>query len=147
MSSCTQLANSNWNSNGIAWSSDVEYKFKYVNISGRTDVTNIGYFGNILPDVNNEEFIVWMRTAGLPTFRKLNRKIQDMDFHQGDVISVLINNIYPVASFNGQKAIVFSTTTWLGGKNDFLGWAYVVVGALSIILAVVFLLKHRISPR
>lgn len=54
---------------------------------------------------------------------------------------------YPVASFNGKKYIVLSTTTWIGGKNPFLGYAYIVVGAICFVQGVVFGIKHKISPR
>lgn len=42
---------------------------------------------------------------------------------------------------------VLSTTSWLGGKNDFLGIAYLTVGSLSFFLCVVFLLVHLKNPR
>ena len=42
---------------------------------------------------------------------------------------------------------MFSTTSWLGGKNDFLGIAYLTVGCLCIALGVVFAIKHIVSPR
>ena len=34
-----------------------------------------------------------------------------------------------------------------GGKNPFLGYAYIGVGALALVLAIIFLLKQLISPR
>jgi hypothetical protein len=40
--------------------------------------------------VTNEHFIVWMRTAGLPTFRKLYGKI-DQDLPAGTQLSFAIN--------------------------------------------------------
>ena len=43
--------------------------------------------------------MVWMNTAGLPTFRKLWAVI-DMDLDEGDYRLVIINN-YDVSSFNG----------------------------------------------
>ena len=46
----------------IAWESDVTYKFK--NSPGNWQDTQWW-------DMTNEHFIVWMRTAGLPNFRKL----------------------------------------------------------------------------
>ena len=96
--------------------------------------------------MNDEDFIVWMRTAGLPTFKKLYRKI-DFDLKKGDTLTVYALNYYPVDSFSGQKAIVFSTTSWLGGKNSFLGWAYVIVGIVCFFLAIAFGIKHAVSPR
>merc|ERR1711959_155659 len=97
-------------------------------------------------DVGNEEFIVWMRTSGLPEFRKLHRII-NTDLKEGDKLTFLINNIFPVKEFSGTKKIVLSTTTWIGGKNSFLGWAYIVVAILCILLALGFFIKEMVCPR
>ena len=55
--------------------------------------------------------------------------------------------LYPVASFSGTKAVVLSTTSWMGGRNFFLGYAYVVIGVICIVLAVCFLVKYKMAPR
>jgi len=123
-------------SQGIAWQSDVEVKFN--NPSDK--IAGI----RTIPDFKDPDFIVWMRTAGLPTFRKLYRII-----HTPLVGSytVTIQNNFPVESFGGHKYVVLSTTSWLGGKNPFLGYAYIVVGAICIVLGAIFGLKQAIRPR
>jgi len=143
----TFLSGSSWQKYGIAWSSDINDKFKAMPPPLPNDTTRIGPGGFVLPDVTDEDFIVWMRTSGLPTFKKLYRKIESPDLHAGDVLSINVVNVFPVSSFSGEKAIVLSTTSWLGGKNDFLGWAYIVVAILCFILGALFLAKHLISPR
>ena len=55
--------------------------------------------------------------------------------------------LYPVTGFQGTKSVVLSTTEWVGGKNDFLGVAYVVVGVICLVLAMGFTIKDRCSPR
>lgn len=67
-------------SNGIAWKSDKETKFK-----NPADLTEFDKFAKpkdwIKPisafdnQMKNEDFIVWMRVAAFPTFRKLYRKL------------------------------------------------------------------------
>ncbi len=109
---------------GIAWKSDVEKKFA---------------------PGTSEDLIVWMRTAGLPNFKKLYRII-DTDLTAGKY-NLTINSTYDVASFSGKKFVVLSTTEWLGGKNNFLGLAYIVVGSICFFLAAVFAIKNAISPR
>jgi len=42
---------------------------------------------------------------------------------------------------------VLSTVSWFGGKNDFLGIAYIVVGSICLALALAFAAKQAISPR
>ena len=45
------------------------------------------------------------------------------------------------------QKIQLSTTSWVGGKNGFLGWAYLVVGVICIVLALAFAVKLQLSPR
>ena len=93
-----------------------------------------------------EDLIVWMRTAALPTFRKLYGRIY-VDLKVNDTITVHLENNYNTYSFGGKKKLVLSTTTWLGGKNDFLGLAYLTVGGLCFFLAFAFTLLYLIKPR
>ena len=87
-----------------------------------------------------EHFIVWMRTAGLPNFRKLWGKIPgDLKANR---YSVIITNTYDVASFSGSKYFVLSTTNALGGKNYFLAVCYIVVGTLCCLFAFIFCIAY-----
>jgi hypothetical protein len=87
-----------------------------------------------------------MRTAALPTFRKLYGRLY-FDLKENDTITVRLNNNYNTYSFGGKKKLVLSTATWLGGKNDFLGFAYLIVGGLCIFLAFAFTLLYFVKPR
>ena len=89
--------------------------------------------------------MVWLRTAALPTFLKLYSHY-DTDMKPGTYRLSIIHN-YDVLSYGGTKSIVLSTMSWLGGKNSFLGIAYMVVGTTSIALAILFFIKNIISPR
>jgi len=107
--------------------------------------------------MEDEHFIVWMRTAGLPNFRKLYAKIDEKLYanekYQVNIWNSFGNsphaapgssdeaNLFPVHTFKGEKYVVLSTTEWIGGRNDFLGIAYLVVGSICILLAIVFLIK------
>lgn len=53
------------------------------------------------------------------------------------------NPDYPVRSFEGRKRMILSTISWMGGKNPFLGIAYITVGSVCFFLGIVLLIIHH----
>jgi hypothetical protein len=101
------------------------------------------------PPINpaeDEAFQVWMRTAGLPTFSKLAQRNDNQTMKKGNYQMVIDAN-FPVTEFGGTKSLVISTRTIIGGKNPFLGIAYVVVGGICVLLGAIFTVTHLIKPR
>lgn len=106
-----------------------------------------GYSDAYHPDlVNDEQFQVWMRLAGLPTFSKLTQRNDTATMISGRY-SVDIDHHFNVTEYGGTKSIIISTRTVMGGKNPFLGIAYVVVGGICIVLGALFTVTHLIKPR
>ncbi|KAF9542930.1 hypothetical protein EC957_001446 [Mortierella hygrophila] len=141
---------------GISWPSDAK---KY-GVQTYPDLSQVrpppnwikqypnGYSAASPPiDVSKDEhFQVWMRTAGLPNFRKLYSKNTDDDLQKG-TYTMDINMNYNVTSYGGTKSIVISTVSFMGGRNPFLGIAYVVVGVICVVLGLVFTARHLYKPR
>lgn len=139
-SSLTNASEVAWKKDGINWFAD---KWVFKNPPGWPNNT-LGVMQT--PDVEDPDFIVWMRTAAFPKFRKLYRKFDSsMDQLSGDFI-LQISNTFDVSGF-GSKAFVLSEITWTGGKNSFLGWLYIATGILFVVVAMAFAVKQAICPR
>lgn len=151
---------------GIAWQSDIDYKF---NNPPDTDTKEklkeaLQYYAKprdwkvnlweLDPEdidnngLKNEDLIVWMRTAALPNFRKLYRRVDHNQegFTKPNLpakqYKFTVDYNFEVKQFSGRKSVILSTTSILGGKNEFLGIAYMVVGCVCFVLGVLFLFVH-----
>ncbi|KAG5645037.1 hypothetical protein DXG03_007216 [Asterophora parasitica] len=99
------------------------------------------------PDLRaDEHFQNWMRTAGLPTFSKLYGRNDTATMKKG-TYRVIIGLNFPVLPYKGTKSFVISTVSWIGGKNPFLGWAYVAAAAVFVLLAILGTIRHLVKPR
>jgi hypothetical protein len=98
------------------------------------------YQSRVIQDwgLESGHFIVWMRIAGLPTFRKLWGKV-NQELKAGSSLRVFVEDNFPARPFHGRKALVLSTGSALGGRNDFLGIGYMVVGSCCLLFGLVFL--------
>ncbi|KAK1274017.1 ALA-interacting subunit 5 [Acorus gramineus] len=137
------------NKKNIAWKSDKDHKFGkdvYPKNFQRDGLIGGSKLNASIPLSEQEDLIVWMRTAALPTFRKLYGKIE-VDLEANSKLSVVIQNNYNTYIFNGKKKLVLSTTSWIGGKNDFLGIAYLTVGGLCLFLSISFIILYIVRPR
>ena len=162
---------------GIAWESDKKLMFKNphecTSIVNNTDEClknqfkkfakpkdwkrNLWELDTINPENNglqNEDLILWMRTAAFSDFKKLHRKINhtstkniqlSSDFDKGipkGTYSLIVEYNFEVASFNGTKSIVLCTLSVLGNRTAFLAIAYITVGSICLLLGAVFLIVH-----
>lgn len=96
--------------------------------------------------VLNEHFIVWMRSAALPKFRKLYGFI-DKKISKGTELTFEVNANWIVNTFKGSKTLVLSTTSMFGGQNPALGNYFIGVGIFCLVSGFLFALKHIFKPR
>lgn len=133
----------------IAWKSDKQYKFGSEVFPKNFQTEGMiggGKLNESIPLSEQDDLIVWMRTAAFPTFRKLYGKIT-VDLEANNDITVVIQNNFNTYEFGGKKLLVLSTTSWIGGKNSFLGVAYLAVGGFCLLVAISFILLYVIKPR
>ncbi|PYH77166.1 cell cycle control protein [Aspergillus uvarum CBS 121591] len=138
---------------GIAWDSDKQLikktqynKWQVVPPPNWHDRYPNGYVDGIPNLHEDEEFMVWMRTAALPAFSKLSRRNDTTAMAAGSY-QLDIEDRFPVTEYGGTKSILISTRTVIGGQNPFMGIAYVVVGGVCIVLGALFTIAHLVRPR
>ena len=123
------------NQNNIAFKADKENHFKNSQDPSKQWI-----------DMTDEHFIVWMRPAAFPNFRKLWGRI-NQDLNEGEVITLNVENNYDVSGFNGKKYFILSEINKLGQNNILMGGCYIIVGGSSIILALIFSIGNNLQKK
>ncbi|CAK7351763.1 unnamed protein product [Dovyalis caffra] len=137
------------NKTNIAWESDKETRFGsdvYPKNFQTGDVIGGAKLNSSIPLSEQEDLMVWMRTATLRNFRKLYGRI-DVDLEANDEIAVEIQNNYNSYGYGGEKLLVLSTTSAFGGQNKFLGVAYLTVGGFCFFFAIIFAIIYHFKRR
>lgn len=98
--------------------------------------------------VNNEHFAVWLRSAGLPHFRKLYGRILTTVDEDTDLVFTIENN-WDVHAVGGKKYLVVGSLSPAnsGFEAEILGVAFVVVGCISLFFGLLFTAVHFFKPR
>lgn len=146
------IASNGCTKKGIALDPDTDSRFKKPSSISVNEWSNAGhntsdpflsqgYYanepGHKVPVATDEDFIVWARTAGLPDFRKLYRRI-DTQLVAGDYL-LEVEEFFDTTSFGAEKYVVLATTSEFGGRNFVLGIALIVMGCVAFVLAVAFI--------
>lgn len=106
-----------------------------------------GYNSTNVPDILTwEQFQNWMFTLALQDFNKLALR-NDHDAMDQGVYEIVIGLHFPVLPYKGKKMIFISQRSALGGKNFFLGYAWMATGGVCLFLALALLAVNLVKPR
>ncbi|CAM9899509.1 unnamed protein product, partial [Pylaiella littoralis] len=125
----------------------VSYKYWY------PDEASTQYLYETYPDVispvdgvADEHFIVWMRTAALPTFRNLYGRIEH-DLIAPAEITFNVTANFNVADFGGTKSLMLTTLSPVGLRNGVLGGSFMAIGGACLAAGLVVLSKFQRKRR
>eukprot|EP01084_Bolivina_argentea_P236745 398009_1 len=103
-------------------------------------------FVNPVEGVENEHFMVWMRTAGKSHFKKIYGII-NTTIMRGQALTFQVNARYFVKSFGGEKTLTLSTISPYGASNSCIWVSYMIVGTLGGVMALFFIIKDYFYRR
>lgn len=141
------------NDNDIAWPQDVKRLIgDYDTVNFNTEPRYRGGGEVTVPLNQDQHFLVWLRLGPRSVFRKLYGVIDKSSLPFGRIaagttVTAVIQNQYNSYNFDGEKYVVISTLSFLGGRNDFLGIFFLVMASLyaltAAVVLVITLLKRR----
>uniref|UniRef100_A0A0K0G553 Lem3/Cdc50 n=1 Tax=Strongyloides venezuelensis TaxID=75913 RepID=A0A0K0G553_STRVS len=157
-----------WNTDRILWPTDRKKKFKNPKTSDgqtlcyafanttkppnwKTEICKIG--SNITGyGFENADFIIWMKSAALPKFRKNYRSLIQKDklFKKGLPIGLYqldIKYSYNVDSYDARKRFIITTNNILPSRNYFLFKAYMVIAGILFGSVIIFSILEFINKK
>jgi len=126
-------ADGTWVKDNIAWDTDVSIKFSYEKNTSwiRSNRMWNETYDLILPRVDDQDFIVWMRAALLSDFRKLYRVSETRSLNRGEIMNVTISNYWNNQRYDTEKWLVLNTVGMLGADNS----AFIAICAFTTMVS------------
>uniref|UniRef100_A0A0N5A4A7 Cell cycle control protein 50A n=1 Tax=Parastrongyloides trichosuri TaxID=131310 RepID=A0A0N5A4A7_PARTI len=157
-----------WGVDGIIWPSDKSKKFINPKLTDGIDLCTA--FANTSKPPNwtkricelgdnitgygfqNVDFMIWMKSAALPKFRKNYRSLSQTNkiFENGlpkGLYQLDITYLYNVENYDARKKFIISTRSILPSKNYFLLKAYTGVTSFLVSTAIIFGILELISKK
>lgn len=128
--------------NKISWESDNAYLYIHTDDYEKKQWT----------DVEDEHFIVWMRTGVTKNFRKLWGRVPRSVMTEPMVLesgfyTVQVQNNYNVSGWGGEKHFIITNANSLGGQNYFLGMIFVFTSLFCCFSSLFFCGRAMISKK
>jgi len=135
----------------IAWKSDLKGRFKNPPNYGEPGI-GIRWLHDRFPGVidanvgvRDEHFIQHMNPGALGYAYKEYGKIRT-PLRAGQNLTIRVTSRFPVHAYGGQKHLILTMTTALGGRNDFLGVELLWSGVLCFLFAGFIACKRGCCP-
>ena len=96
--------------------------------------------------MEDEHFIVWMRTAGAPNFSKLWGKLDLTEFGgklKKGSYHLEISNAYDVSKLITTKSVILTNTNVFGGFKNYLPMAYIMMGTFCFFFCLIFFMEMK----
>jgi len=97
-------------------------------------------------DVENEHLMVWYQMETFPSFIKLWGHI-DETLKAGSTYTFYVQNNFNVEQYDAKKYIYLSEVNDFGGKNAFMGYVFLAIAAVVLVIILIFVALYFVRLR
>ena len=140
--------------NNIYWHSDDDFFDAYGDYGTEANVSYLNEtYSNTLIDTSKDmgmrdsRYLVWMRPAAQPDFKKIYAKI-DQDIPANSEVTFTITSRFPAFFYDGTKHIILASVNWQGpSKSYIMPWLFLGFGIYAVTMSLAILYKMASCPR
>ena len=97
--------------------------------------------------MRDSRYLVWMRPAAQPDFKKIYAKI-DQDIPANSEVTFTITSRFPAFFYDGTKHIILASVNWQGpSKSYIMPWLFLGFGIYAVTMSLAIAYKMASCPR